>query len=68
MKLSARIDLSELRGRRAAVVVATLITIAGFFRDAPKAKNGFIAGENCFVGPGRTKQFPENLNHFRWGA
>ncbi|WP_426413883.1 hypothetical protein [Bradyrhizobium ganzhouense] len=60
-------DLSP-DGRRCAVVVVTLITIRGFFRDAPKAQNGFVHDENCFVARGRTKQFPENINHFRWGA
>jgi hypothetical protein len=59
-------DLSpNLRGRRCAVVVVTLITIRGFSRDALKAENGFVAGENCFVARGATKQFPENTNHFR---
>ena len=58
----------ELRGRRCAVVVVKLITIRGFFRDAPKAQNGFVPGENCFVARELTKQFPENINHFRWGV
>jgi hypothetical protein len=51
-----------------AVVVVSLITISGFSRDAPKAQNGFVPGENCFVARELTKQFPENVNHFRWGA
>jgi hypothetical protein len=52
----------------AAVVVVSLITIRGFSRDAPKAQNGFVPGENCFVACRATKQFSENINHFRWGA
>ncbi|MDN5001831.1 hypothetical protein ACFQZO_13135 [Bradyrhizobium sp. GCM10027634] len=48
----------------AAVVVVTLITISGFSRDAPKAQNGFVPDENCFVAGPATKQFPENINHF----
>ena len=68
MKLSARMDLSfELRGRRCAVVVK-LITISGFPRDALKAENGFVPGENCFVGYDTTKQFREKSNHFREDA
>ncbi|MDA9431034.1 hypothetical protein XH88_04355 [Bradyrhizobium sp. CCBAU 51627] len=69
MKLSARMDMSfELGGRRCAVVVVMLITISGFVRDALKAENGFVPGENCFVGRDTTKQFRENFNHFRWDA
>ncbi|WP_271605374.1 hypothetical protein [Bradyrhizobium sp. CCBAU 11434] len=52
----------------AAVVVVTLITISGFSRDAPKAQNGFVPDQNCFVARGATKQSAENINHFRWGA
>jgi hypothetical protein len=58
--------VSELRGRRCAVVVVSLITISGFSRDARKAQNGFVPGENCFVGRDTTKQFQENINHIRW--
>jgi hypothetical protein len=32
-----------------AVVVVSLITIRCFRMPAPKAENGFVAGENCFV-------------------
>jgi len=49
----------------AAVVVVSVITIRGFSRDAPKAQNGFVPGQNCFVAHRATKQFPENVNHFR---
>ncbi|MBR0687067.1 hypothetical protein JQ612_01165 [Bradyrhizobium manausense] len=45
-----------------------LITIRGFSRDALKAENGFIAGENCFVARGATTQFSENINDFRRDA
>src|SRR5439155_18790655 len=34
--------LSKFRGRRCADVVVNLITMGGFFRDAPKAENGFV--------------------------
>jgi hypothetical protein len=33
--------------------------------SARKAGNGFVAGENCFVAGGPTKQLAENLNDFR---
>jgi len=68
MKLSARMDLSPNCVAGSAAVVVNLITISGFFRDAPKAQNGFVPGENCFVARDATKQFPENINHFRCGA
>jgi hypothetical protein len=32
-----------------AVVVVVLITIRRFRRSAPKAENGFVAQENCFI-------------------
>ncbi len=57
--------VSRFRGRRCAVVVVKLITMGGFARDAPKAENGFIFRENCFVLPETTKHSPENPNHFR---
>ncbi|MGL9618024.1 hypothetical protein QRQ56_08495 [Bradyrhizobium sp. U531] len=38
--------------------------MGGFARDAPKAQNGFILRENCFVRAGATTQFPEMANHF----
>jgi hypothetical protein len=33
--------------------------------SARKAGNGFVAGENCFVAGGPTKQLAENLSDFR---
>jgi hypothetical protein len=33
--------------------------------SARKAGNGFVAGENCFVAGGPTKQCVKNLNDFR---
>jgi hypothetical protein len=35
-----------------------------FRSSAPKAKNGFVVQENCFVARGRTKQHCENPNDF----
>ncbi|WP_129590821.1 hypothetical protein [Bradyrhizobium shewense] len=66
MKLSARMVLSpnSVAGG-APFVVVKLITMGGFARDAPKAQNGFILRENCFVRPETTTQFSEKTNHFR---
>jgi hypothetical protein len=47
-----------------AVFVAELITIRGFRTSAPKAGNGFVAQENCFVATMMTKQFFEKLSDF----
>jgi len=44
--------------------VAALITSRCFRMSARKAGNGFVAGENCFVAGGPTKQCIENLNNF----
>jgi hypothetical protein len=41
-----------------------LITKRCFRTFAPKAGNGFVAPENCFVAGGRTKQFLEKINDF----
>jgi len=38
--------------------------MGGFARDAPKAQNGFILRENCFVGSDATTQFSKTANHF----
>ncbi|WP_375304172.1 hypothetical protein WI560_17365 [Bradyrhizobium sp. A11] len=66
MKLSARMVSSpnSVAGG-APFVVVKLITMGGFARDAPKAQNGFILPENCFVGSEATTQFSKTANHFR---
>ncbi len=68
MKLSARMVLSpnSVAGG-AAVVVVKLITMGGFARDAPKAENGFVVRENCFVALGRDETFGGKAQSFQMG-
>jgi hypothetical protein len=47
-----------------AVFVVRSITIRCFRMSAPKAENGFVGQENCFVGRGPTKQSFEKFNDF----
>jgi hypothetical protein len=47
-----------------AVFAAELITIRCFRTSAPKAGNGFVAQENCFVATRMTKQFFEKFSDF----
>ncbi|RTE91452.1 hypothetical protein D6B98_18655 [Bradyrhizobium sp. LVM 105] len=65
MKLNARMVWSpnSVAGG-APFVVVELITMGGFARDAPKAQNGFILRENCFVGSEATTQFSKSANYF----
>jgi hypothetical protein len=42
--------------------VARLIAIRCFRMSAPKAGNGFVTQENCFVAGHATKQLPDNPN------
>jgi hypothetical protein len=43
-----------------AVVVADLITMLRFRSSAPKAKNGFVVRENCFVAAAGRNSIAEN--------
>src|SRR6185312_8988928 len=48
-----------------AVFVGGLITMRRFRSSAPKARNGFVARENCFVQAQATKQFiKKKYNYF----
>jgi hypothetical protein len=49
-------------------LVGHVITVGCFRTSAPKTENGFVAQENCFVGLGWTKQWPEKFNEFSHDA
>jgi hypothetical protein len=46
-------------------LVGNLIAAGCFRTSAPKAENGFVAQENCFVDLGGTKHRREKSNQFR---
>ena len=64
MKLKVRIELSPRPVIGRPRLLVSLITKGCFRISAPKAENGFVGEENCFVAAAATKHGDEKPNDF----